>query len=336
MELGTASLSVEDEARAMLKRPFEAVAPMAGEAVVEDEMLAKKRRYDHPSLHPPKKLLSCKLKCVLISCSVSPLSSLSVSMEAPKARVQQQGGSEQQKPRTVDYQCGLCSEVYKSTTALNPWVALEQQECPKCKKIQIPRIDITMPSNIMDYHPALLAEEGDDDSDDEGCGDDLTREEEEQELDDFEEEGAMAAHQAARLMVLMGHARTCPGLHKSPEHAEVCRATKFLMLHIRDCDGKTLDGDSCSYPWCKAGKLLLNHLVRCYEPDKCACCSLRDLPHGLENLRATCPGAGLSKPQPQQPVLMPPPLVNQPLVMVMDESDAAASRASDLIFGTGL
>jgi hypothetical protein len=34
----------------------------------------------------------------------------------------------------------------------------------------VPKIDITLPPNHMEYHPALLAEEGDDESDDEGCG----------------------------------------------------------------------------------------------------------------------------------------------------------------------
>lgn len=92
----------------------------------------------------------------------------------------------------------------------------------------------------MDYHPALLAEEGDDDSDDEA--EDLAAREAEEELDDFEEEDSMTASQAARLVVLMGHARTCPGLHKSPAHAEVCRNVKYLMLHIRDCDGKVCGG----------------------------------------------------------------------------------------------
>ena len=43
--------------------------------------------------------------------------------------------------------------------------------------------------------------------------------------------------QAAKLLVLMEHARGCSGSHADAQHAQVCRSTKFLMLHIRDCDG---------------------------------------------------------------------------------------------------
>jgi hypothetical protein len=135
--------------------------------------------------------------------------------------------------------------------------------------------------------------------------------------------------QAAKLLVLMGHARSCPGHHTSVAHAEVCvlfqhtlavlhcssglryssvdlvhivtpqqhrcgnrtvfartelqhtiatigccmahthaclcycvlalcavhceqvcRSTKFLMLHIRDCGGMLASGEPCPYPWC--------------------------------------------------------------------------------------
>lgn len=59
--------------------------------------------------------------------------------------------------RTVEYICAHCSEQYTSTCEFNPWWALTQEECPKCRKTQIPRIDITAPQNIIEYHPALLA-----------------------------------------------------------------------------------------------------------------------------------------------------------------------------------
>lgn len=50
-------------------------------------------------------------------------------------------------------------------------------------------------------------------------------------------DGRLTTAQASRLLVLMAHARTCPGQHAKPQHAEVCRSIKFLMLHIRDCTG---------------------------------------------------------------------------------------------------
>ena len=60
-------------------------------------------------------------------------------------------------PRTVEYICGLCNEVYVSTCDANPWWCLRQQDCPKCGKRQVPRIDISAPANSIQYHPALLA-----------------------------------------------------------------------------------------------------------------------------------------------------------------------------------
>lgn len=50
-------------------------------------------------------------------------------------------------------------------------------------------------------------------------------------------EGRLSTFQASRLLVLMAHARTCPGRHAKAQHADVCRSTKFLMLHMRDCTG---------------------------------------------------------------------------------------------------
>lgn len=148
----TASLSSEEPTSpraADLKRPFDAISDL--EARPEEDLLAKRRRYVPPPHTPasyphttphihrdhlrvriallpcptvPHPRLRCLLCCLSISVSVS-----SSSVDPSKARPQ--------GPRTVDYQCGQCSEVYKATTALNPWVALEQQECPKCKKIQV-------------------------------------------------------------------------------------------------------------------------------------------------------------------------------------------------------
>ena len=60
-------------------------------------------------------------------------------------------------PRGVEYVCAMCNEGYPSSCEINPWWALCSHECPKCGKTQIPRLDITAPSNAMEYHPALLA-----------------------------------------------------------------------------------------------------------------------------------------------------------------------------------
>lgn len=40
-------------------------------------------------------------------------------------------------PRTVEYMCALCNEVYNSKCDYNPWWALSQHECPKCHKTQV-------------------------------------------------------------------------------------------------------------------------------------------------------------------------------------------------------
>lgn len=60
-------------------------------------------------------------------------------------------------PRTVEYVCAVCNETYVSTCEFNPWWALSSHECPKCGKIQIPKLDISIPANEIDYHPALLS-----------------------------------------------------------------------------------------------------------------------------------------------------------------------------------
>jgi hypothetical protein len=57
----------------------------------------------------------------------------------------------------VEYICALCRECYSSKCYANPWWALAEQECPKCCKMQIPRIDIGARANAIEYHPALLA-----------------------------------------------------------------------------------------------------------------------------------------------------------------------------------
>lgn len=40
-------------------------------------------------------------------------------------------------PRTVEYICALCSDVYSSTCDYNPWWSLTSHDCPKCRKTQV-------------------------------------------------------------------------------------------------------------------------------------------------------------------------------------------------------
>ena len=65
-------------------------------------------------------------------------------------------------PKAVEYLCALCNETYTSTCDTNPWWTLNTQECPKCLKIQIPRIDISSSANEIEYHPALLVQAAED------------------------------------------------------------------------------------------------------------------------------------------------------------------------------
>ena len=83
--------------------------------------------------------------------------------------------------RNVEYMCSTCNEKYTKKISLhgtkivgnsnhsapdsidtcdmkhNPWWAIRREECPKCHEQQIPRIDISSPCNLFEYHPALLA-----------------------------------------------------------------------------------------------------------------------------------------------------------------------------------
>jgi len=89
---------------------------------------------------------------------------------------------------------------------------------------------------------------------------------------------------AAKLLILMGHASTCLCQHKSEKLKDVCRSTKYMMLHVRDCPGTTSTFDVCPFPWCRKVKHLLYHLVSCTEPDQCAICSPKELPKGYKQL----------------------------------------------------
>jgi len=94
----------------------------------------------------------------------------------------------------------------------------------------------------------------------------------------------LSEEHAAKLLILMGHASTCPCHHKSEKIKDVCRSTKYMMLHVRDCPGTTSTCDVCPFPWCRKIKHLLYHLVSCSDPDQCAICSPKDLPKGLQGL----------------------------------------------------
>jgi transcription elongation factor Elf1 len=89
----------------------------------------------------------------------------------------------------------------------------------------------------------------------------------------FDDDGLLNQEEASRLLVLMCHARGCNGMHSSTKHTEICKSTKFLMLHIRDCKGIDIHGRECLFPWCKPCKKMLKHLTQCYEPNSCAVCN---------------------------------------------------------------
>jgi hypothetical protein len=89
---------------------------------------------------------------------------------------------------------------------------------------------------------------------------------------------------ASRMLVVMAHASTCPCHHKLTKHREVCKSTKFMMLHVRDCPGTTASFDVCPFPWCRKVKHLLYHLVSCATPESCGICSPRRLSESLKNL----------------------------------------------------
>jgi hypothetical protein len=103
-----------------------------------------------------------------------------------------------------------------------------------------------------------------------GGGGDAVKVEEDQ---PFDGEGLLAKEEASKLLVLMCHARSCTGSHSSDKHAEICKSTKYLMLHIRDCRGTDLHGRDCLFPWCRPCRKMLRHLTQCYVPDTCNVCN---------------------------------------------------------------
>ena len=57
--------------------------------------------------------------------------------ELEKGRKQKTAKKSHRGPRHVEYMCALCNEVYNSTCDYNPWWALAQHDCPKCRKRQV-------------------------------------------------------------------------------------------------------------------------------------------------------------------------------------------------------
>ena len=101
-------------------------------------------------------------------------------------------------------------------------------------------------------------------------------------LDLATEDGELKAETCSRLLVLMRHARLCPGEHREPRLLQVCQSVKFMMLHLRDCD----DAENCPFSWCKPCTQLLRHLYSCREGEYCEICSPCDLPRSLLELQA--------------------------------------------------
>ena len=179
----------------------------------------------------------------------------------------------------------------------NPWWAVYTHSCPHCSSLQVPRIDIELPVNALELNPALavlygqdcISEIDTDMSDLESDGDNSS---------DYEvvfsstppavpdslsptepDNSKLLSEETNRsLLRLMCHARYCPGTHcvRGPEHAAVCRSTKLLMLHLRDCLCYSEDNKvQCSMPWCGPCQPLLQHLMHCSQPTTCTLCVVK-------------------------------------------------------------
>lgn len=201
------------------------------------------------------------------------------------------------KPREAKYNCSLCKASYSVLVADNPWWAVYTHECPSCKRTQIPRIDISLETNAIELDPNISAlyEEWGESGDDSDGEDSLSLLGGERSSEDLGSKGSMAGvektaqwgiptgdgggqgslpqEEASKLFVLMCHCRNCNGEHESQEHEAVCRSTKFLMLHVRDCEGFNAQGQECLFPWCRLCKKMLIHITGCVDPGKCTICN---------------------------------------------------------------
>jgi hypothetical protein len=215
------------------------------------------------------------------------------------------------KPREAEYSCSLCGEAYSCVVVDNPWWASYQHECPSCKVMQVPRLDINSAANAIELDPNVVAlyGEGLEDSDCDECEDDQDDESGEEDERDrnedgqcgegyqcdsddcgdvypFDGEGLLSKEQASLLLVLFNHARTCTGIHSNAKQTEVCRSVQFLMLHIRDCNGTDIHGRECQFSWCLPCKKMLRHLTHCNEPHVCSVCNPWNLPTSFQQLRS--------------------------------------------------
>lgn len=194
------------------------------------------------------------------------------------------------KPRPALYACSLCGMAYQCQVSENPWWAVYKHDCPHCKQAQVPRIDISVGPNAIELDPnvtALYGEGADINSDSDDEDDDSASLSTRFTCEASRNHGSSSnlvttnttynsslnSEDAAKLLVLMCHARTCTGSHSSPIHADICKSTKFLMLHVRDCTGLDSSGAVCLFPWCHQCKTVLNHVTHCAEPDLCTLCN---------------------------------------------------------------
>mmetsp|Transcript_16934 Transcript_16934/g.22000 ORF Transcript_16934/g.22000 Transcript_16934/m.22000 type:complete len:576 (+) Transcript_16934:132-1859(+) len=194
--------------------------------------------------------------------------------------------------REVSYECSVCSHMYINHSDLNPWWALSMQECPKCFEKQFPRVDISHPTNSISKQSALyrynlvtISDKSEESFTQESKGTAKKDHRRNRSQQSSGREIYLEKEQAAKLLILMGHARICTGKHQSKQHQEVCASTKHLMLHLRDCPAKFGDESSCRHPWCQPCKNLLKHLAKCENKSQCEICNPRNLPESLQGLR---------------------------------------------------
>ncbi len=126
-----------------------------------DDSKSKKRVRKGSKVHPEKHRLIAQQHLSRHSQQASNVRVLSSKQPSTTVRTL---SCQRKGPRTVEYICALCNESYKYTCEYNPWWALSSHECAKCGKTQIPRLDISAPSNTIEYHPALLAHAASDDN----------------------------------------------------------------------------------------------------------------------------------------------------------------------------
>ena len=71
----------------------------------------------------------------------------------------------------------------------------------------------------------------------------------------------------------MEHCATCRSRHTDKGGQTVCDNVKFMMLHARDCQGTSNDGNPCNRAWCVKVKNLAIHLAMCPFAWNCKICT---------------------------------------------------------------